>query len=267
MKNKPLDNNVILCYSVGMMKAQTNSVSNEILGQVSRGSLAQQVVLILKRLIIMEAMQEGDRLPPERDLAVMLDVSQRVVREALGQLAGEGLIVKKHGRGAFVQSFDRERLQSELVVPSTQFPSPTELHEARGALEIGAMHIAARHATSDDILALEKTLNSMEHSLRNQINVIAEDLLFHQTLLRATHNETLQNLGFIISESIPQNVYLQPGLLQRRLKDETHVLSAHRAIVDALREKDGEKASQAMYAHLRRTLEGWVETRQDCGRE
>jgi len=225
------------------------------LGRVSRESLAEQVVLILKRLIIMESMQEGDRLPPERDLAVMLDVSQRVVREALGQLAGEGLIIKKHGRGAFVQSFDRERLRAELIVPSAQFPAPTDLHEARCALEIGAMYVAAKHVTAEDILALEETLDSIERSLKDQVSLTPDDLLFHQTLLQATHNEALQNLGFIISESIRQNVYLQPGLLRRRLRDETHILSAHRAIVEALREKDGEKASQAMYSHLRRTLE------------
>ena len=186
----------------------------------------------------------------------MLDVSQRVVREALGLLAGEGLIVKRHGRGAFVQATDRERLRAELVIPSTQFPSIRDLHEARCALEIGAMYVAAQHATEDDIRKLEDVLDSMAGALRDEKILLPDDLRFHLTLLEVTHNDTLRSLAFMISESIRQNVYLKPGMLRRRLEDESHVLSAHRTIVDALSEEDGTKAALAMHTHLRRTLEG-----------
>ncbi|MCW3009587.1 MAG: transcriptional regulator, GntR family with sensor domain protein, partial [Solirubrobacterales bacterium] len=49
-----------------------------------------------------ERLDVGSRLPPERDLAGELGVSRSTVRQALGALAGRGLVERGVGRGTFV---------------------------------------------------------------------------------------------------------------------------------------------------------------------
>lgn len=46
---------------------------------------------------------EGDRLPSERQLAVMSGVARNTAREAIRQLAEAGLVTAEHGRGVFVR--------------------------------------------------------------------------------------------------------------------------------------------------------------------
>ncbi|HUT64488.1 MAG TPA: GntR family transcriptional regulator, partial [Anaerolineae bacterium] len=58
----------------------------------------------LRQMIFSEEFQEGDKLPTEPVLAHTLNVSRAVLREALQQLEGEGIVFRKHGIGTFVQS-------------------------------------------------------------------------------------------------------------------------------------------------------------------
>jgi DNA-binding LacI/PurR family transcriptional regulator len=67
---------------------------------IKRLPLRQQVCDALRREISKKA--AGDRLDTEQGLAKRLDVSVLTVREALGMLAHEGLILRQQGRGTFV---------------------------------------------------------------------------------------------------------------------------------------------------------------------
>ncbi len=224
------------------------------LAPVTKDTLAGRVALILKRFILAENLVEGDQMPPERTLAATLDVSPRVVREALGMLVGEGLIVKRHGRGAFVRALDRERLAAAVLAPAGQPYAPADLHAARCALEIGAMILAARHADAQDTRALQALMVSMRERLGRGDPLAPDDLRFHELLLRATHNPILMQLEYLIAESIRLAVYEEPALLRRSVRDESHVISAHQAIVDALAAHDQEAAVRAMRAHLNKLL-------------
>lgn len=233
------------------MATVTQNNRSEVLGPVSKSTLAEQVVAILKRFILVEDLKEGDRLPSERKLVATLGVSQRVVREALGILTGEGIVNKRHGLGAFVQSFDRQRVLSELAMAPTRFPDATDLHEARCAIEYGIACIAAEKATDKDLATLQECIAAMQQSADQGESPVAADLSFHQALLRATHNETLQSLGYLIAESIRlHDIWKNPAGLHRKIQDVEHIVQAHQAIVDALRQQDAVKASQAVYSHL-----------------
>lgn len=70
-------------------------------------SLAEQVAVQI-RTLIEEGSFEGGRLPSEPKLANSLGVSRTTVRQALAELESDGLIVRKHGVGTFVN----ERVQS-----------------------------------------------------------------------------------------------------------------------------------------------------------
>ena len=225
------------------------------LGSVTKYTLSEQVAVILKRFILEERLKEGDRLPSERDLVNALGVSHRVLREALGALTGEGLVVKRHGLGTFVQPFDRQRLLAELANAPVEFPNAADLHQARLAIECGAAYVAAQRATAADVAALQAHITALEDASAQDSSPVAADLGFHQALLRATHNETLQSLSYLIAESVRLfNVWSHPAGLHRKIQDLAHIIDAHQAIVDAIQEQDPVKASQTMYAHLSKSL-------------
>ena len=65
-----------------------------------------------EQLIASGIWQEGERLPPERQLCRDFDVSRSTLRQALGELEERGLISRHQGRGTFVT---RPRLQLPLA--------------------------------------------------------------------------------------------------------------------------------------------------------
>ena len=61
-----------------------------------------QVERHIRSLIATGTVEEGEQLPPERELAEQLDVSVGTVKSALKNLAMDGVIYREQGRGTFV---------------------------------------------------------------------------------------------------------------------------------------------------------------------
>ena len=64
--------------------------------------LYTQLVGIIKRNISTGVLRVGDLLPSEAELCQALQISRNTVRQAIGELEDEGLVVRKRGRGTFV---------------------------------------------------------------------------------------------------------------------------------------------------------------------
>lgn len=75
--------------------------------------------MALRRWLVDGRHRAGDRLPPEHDLAAMLDVSRGTLRTALTRLEARGEIVRRQGSGTFVG----------------HIPAPTTLREGLERLE------------------------------------------------------------------------------------------------------------------------------------
>ncbi|RYE55349.1 MAG: GntR family transcriptional regulator, partial [Hyphomicrobiales bacterium] len=73
------------------------------------------------------ALNPGDALPSERDLALKVDVSRVTVRKAVSQLVQEGILVQRHGSGTFVAP-ETQRVEQSL----SQLTSFTEDMARRG---------------------------------------------------------------------------------------------------------------------------------------
>ena len=64
--------------------------------------LYSQLVSIIKRNISARTLMPGALLPSESEFCRTFDVSRSTVRQAIGALESEGLVVRKQGRGTFV---------------------------------------------------------------------------------------------------------------------------------------------------------------------
>jgi GntR family transcriptional regulator, transcriptional repressor for pyruvate dehydrogenase complex len=243
-----------VCYTVTnsiTVPRETNSI---VLRPIVRETLSDRLTRILKRYIREEKLRAGDQLPPERDLAAILGVSQGVLRETLLVLAHEGIIVKQHGRGNFVGEFDPERLQTLPPNLSVDLPTPTEIDRARCAIEIGAAHLAVLAATDDDIAALRKRIEAMSQRVAERRSIAPDDLRFHLDFLKATHSDTLMQFRWLIEESMRMSLYEYPVQISHASIDESRLVAEHMAIIDALARRDGLETSQAVYRHLKDTL-------------
>src|SRR5919204_5269481 len=92
-------------------------------------SLDARVVAYIRDLIESGQLTAGDRLPPERELAVQLNVSRTVLREALHTLAALGLIELQHGRGIFVTSGSAHATAQRLSASMQADDSAARLRE------------------------------------------------------------------------------------------------------------------------------------------
>ncbi len=100
-----------------MKESADSELSPVSLSMPPRESLAARSAAALKRYLLTEGLEPGDKLPPERRLAEALNVSRTVLREAVNQLVGEGLVKREPSRSPVVTDFDRDALAQLLDEP------------------------------------------------------------------------------------------------------------------------------------------------------
>jgi DNA-binding FadR family transcriptional regulator len=208
--------------------------------------LYRQIADQLAQLIAKGEFAPGSRLPAERELAKLLGVSRTSVREAIISLEMSGLVEVRVGTGIFVAA-RREPLARNGVDGG---PGPFELLDARKVVEGEVAALAARHASAQDIAALEQSVARMAAHI-DFTRREAEDESFHRLLARATGNGSL--------ELVVEGLWGQRAGLWGRLQSHFHTehLAAqtvrdHRAIAAAVAARDPERARNALHRHLMR---------------
>ncbi|SDV50394.1 FadR/GntR family transcriptional regulator [Chitinasiproducens palmae] len=193
--------------------------------------------------------QAGGRIPSERQLAASLDVARSTVREALRQLCGRGLLVKRAGSGVFVS----DRLHAGTRSPWSELNGESEtfsddLLEFRVAIECAAARAAAVRAEPHDLDALEAVVARMsEPDLSAQARA-ALDAAFHEALAVASHNAMF--VRWQGTTRLLLGSHLVRNGAQLRAVDTSAWCAQHRAIAEAIAARTPERAEQAMRAHL-----------------
>jgi GntR family transcriptional regulator, transcriptional repressor for pyruvate dehydrogenase complex len=217
-----------------------------------RQPLSLRVTEILKRYILVEPLETGSRLPAERRLAETLSISRTVLREALGQLIADGILVRTTPRTLSVAPFDRLRVAAELAPLNDYDIVDQSLIELRVIIEVGAIELITRRADADDLGEIERWVTEGERSVVDSAELMGRvDLRFHTTLLRAAHNDAVNAFLPLIEQTLYQNVGAWLHHLGQRDHPEDHRVAAeHRQIFEAIKRGDRETARMVMLAHL-----------------
>ena len=209
---------------------------------------AERIATQLVELIDIQKLNPGDRLPPERQLADLLEVSRPSLREALHILQAQGLVQIKHGQGTFVQEpIVAQELRASMM---TKTHGLNELFDAREVLEVPASKWAAEKATKEDIRLLRTTLNQIDTVTKSQpIDFDQLQLLdakFHLTIVGVAGNrfinQTLNVLQDVMRMSMETTLRL-PGRSEISR-------SEHNEILTAIENGDGELASKLTLKHI-----------------
>ena len=192
----------------------------------------------------------GSRLPGERDLAEKFGVSRVSIREAEIALQAQGRLEIKGGSGAYVLD------GAGLLGRGMPKVGPFELTEARALFEAESAALAAPIISDETLEELEGYIDLMLGKGNNgSISHEEADRLFHLTIAKATNNAviiyTIDSMWEMRSEAKKvQTVYESVCH-----SDDELLEKEHRAILEALRERDSSKARKAMRAHFTRMIE------------
>jgi GntR family transcriptional regulator, galactonate operon transcriptional repressor len=220
------------------------------------GTLTQQVAQELGQRIVRGDHRPGEALPSEADLSAELEVSRTVVREALKVLAAKGLIRSRPRVGPVVQPrHGWERLDSDVLAWSTQDSEQLraflqQLTEVRHIVEPDAARLAAIRATPDELEQIATTFAAMEDAVGDPGAFLTHDLAFHEAIIEAAHNDVLVSLLLTVRKGFVASRQVSTGTLRQDMPETAHArataLALHRAVLDALRERDGQRAHEAM---------------------
>src|SRR5829696_1508707 len=211
-------------------------------------TLAQNVASQLERLIVEQHFAEGDRLPPERELAERFGVSRTVVREAVRSVASKGLLDVRAGRGTIVRKPSSETVAASmaLLLSMNGQMMPAKVVEVRRILEVEIAGLAAQRRTDEDLRRLESILLNAAEKLDDPGTFVETDVAFHAGLAQATQNELFSVLlASIVNVMTEVRVVglAVPGTPERALR-------YHREVYRAVEHGDRDMARLAMDRHM-----------------
>lgn len=211
--------------------------------------LSRTVADDLQRKIISSELKVGDRLPTEPKLMEEYGVSRTVIREAAACLVSRGVVDVRPRRGMTVRAPDGKGL-SESLIAQLQMSnvSLSQLLQVRSVLESAMARLAATQRTERDIARLRDNLQRIKSAGPDRRDVVKIDLEFHELLAEATHNPFFILVNRPITELL-YSIYINKSEYMA-FRPTTH--AEHRAIVDAIVDRDPESAVAAIEKHLNR---------------
>lgn len=187
------------------------------------------------------------RLPPERKLCEELSLTRGKLRKALAQLEAEGQIWRHVGRGTFFGP--RPVLNLSDVEFLNEQCRPTEVMEARMAIEPQLAKLAALHGTASNFTELRRCIRLCK-SAREWRVYESWDNNFHQAIAAATCNKLLVSLFDTLNIVRRSTVWGQ--LRSTKVPPADHKSFAeHDAIYAAIVERNSDLAADCMRTHLR----------------
>jgi GntR family transcriptional repressor for pyruvate dehydrogenase complex len=201
---------------------------------------------------------EGELLPRELDLAARFGVSRNVARECVRGLEERGLVSVRHGRGARVRP-EREwdRFDADVLAGLLGGPRAAsvigEYLECRRILEVEAAGLAAERGAEDAIESLTEAFERMRLTAEGaRDNPAGEalyreaDVAFHRAIVHAAGNPVLGRMTEPIHRALSETF----AALARPQSRFERGLPEHERVLAAVRDRDPERAREAMLAHL-----------------
>jgi GntR family transcriptional repressor for pyruvate dehydrogenase complex len=214
---------------------------------IKRESTLEVIVQQIKDQIKKGILKPGEKLPSERKLADLLGVSRSSIREAIQALAFSGYLEVNQGKGTYI--LEMATKYDEVANFFSEFSnySLDYLMEARIMLESEFARLAALNASQEEIDVIEKIFNEIAKS--NDLNsFVVKDLEFHLTIAKATHNPFMYGLMKIIGEMLYKETN---RIIGRSRYTRENTIETTRDLVQAIKQRDAEKAKELMGEHIR----------------
>ncbi len=214
---------------------------------IGRKTVSELVVQRILDLLTSGELVAGEKLPSERDLAGILDISRPTVREALRALSILGVLEIRHGGGVFVTSLEA----SELLTPLDFFVSLNsknmgELFDARIEYEPMIASLAAERISDDGRNHLQDLLDAQLADPSNADTFHDTDIEFHKTFMDASGNAFLSRVGKMLQVLGDQG----RRAFQKEEQTRRQSIADHQVIMEAMHNRDAKAVESAMRQHM-----------------
>jgi DNA-binding GntR family transcriptional regulator len=222
--------------------------TSEFLRTAPSRSLATWTTDVLRRAILGGHFEPGERLDQDA-IAGQLGVSRTPLREAIAALESEGLLTSKPHRGVFVIELTKKDIY--------------EVFALRAVLEAEVVRRCTSSIPDSVLDKLERILEEAQKAHENGDHdaQFDADREFHKTLREYTENALLRE----VLEGINNRINHVRRFAQTRPGPHVDEFAReHRAILAALRQRDGEGAAELMKKHLQNSGVRVQELVEDC---
>ncbi|MET1416506.1 FCD domain-containing protein [Roseibium sp. HPY-6] len=219
------------------------------------GRAADSVVAMLEAKIVSGELENQAPLPAERELMEQFGASRTVIREAISKLSSRGLIETRPRFRPIVRKPDYATVLHACgnVVQHllTERSGIKNLYDSRVFLERALVREAAVAARKEDIVNLKTALEDNRQAIPDSQEFYRTDVAFHGVLYRIPRNPIFPTMheGYT-SWLAPQ----WDRMLRSPERNEVNYL-AHKAILDAILERDPVAAEEALTNHLKAAWE------------
>lgn len=201
-------------------------------------------------------LKAGDRLPSERDLSALLGVSRPSLRESLRVLEALGIVDIRPGGGADGGAVLVGKPGSgfvnllKLQLALGHFDQ-TDVLETREALESWCCEEAAERSTEQDHRELEAILDQMDDPEIGTAEFNRLDTAFHVRIAESTGNALTSHLMGSLRIAINRQMIEAYARLENWKETAKIVRQEHRQILEAIRQREPDRAKQAVRDHIR----------------
>ena len=221
--------------------------------RAARTLLYEEVVKDLYQMIDDEHLKPGDKMPPERELMEQLDVSRNVLREAFRVLESRGVIVSHQGKGRFLRKQSQLIGSTDSLSKNLERCSIIEAYEVRQPLEVRGVELIIRNASERDIEDLENAYRALEKRFQETGRTEGEFKL-HKLYAAKTGSVFMTQTLEIVLNAIFDMMYGKFSDILEKVSGEEE-LESHRRIIQAIRDRDKERAGRLMYEHLQDSID------------
>ena len=202
--------------------------------QIVRGNLHDEVVAVLRDMIIQDELPPGARIP-EAELCAQLGISRTPLREAIRVLASEGLVKPLPRRGAIVAEPSLDEIQG--------------LFFAIGAIESVSAQMACINFTDaeiENVVKLHKRLVQLHARGPRSKDYFRTNQAIHQAIVKGARNKFLAELHNSLSIQILRVRFF----IEASKTAWSRVLAEHEQIAALVQKRDGTKLSELLLRHM-----------------
>jgi DNA-binding FadR family transcriptional regulator len=224
-----------------------NAVSEMSMSSAMGRNLTYGMLDMLGKAIV-TGQYDNQPFPTEAELAKQYDVSRSVVREAVKMLGAKGLLTARPRKGTTIQATDRWNLFDIdvlrwLLDRKFSLSVLRQFSELREAIEPAAAALAARAHTEEGLTAIRAGFARMEAAERDDDDSLEADIAFHIAILQASANPFYAQFRDVVTTALRTSIRFT-----NRFKGRTASLPQHKAVLDAITQREPEQARAAMAA-------------------
>lgn len=234
------------------MQTRPNQLMKEGSEKVNNSTLVREYI---RDCILKDNLKPGDKLPSEGQIADALGIARNSVREATRALESIGVLEIKHGVGLVVRSFNLDAIVDIFSYGFVLDKSLIyDLYDIRKQLECSLLPKVVENINEITIRECDLILAEWEYAAHKGSPVHDIDRKFHDTLYKPIGNDLLIGLCSIFWTAFKQAEI--KGLIIRYtpfdMQESLSVLADHRAVLEAIKQKDVSLATNLMQKHFRK---------------